>query len=117
MLNLPRPTSFYFETCRQIVWARLTFDKLYILYSDAARDELVEVWCAAIARAMNGTPFSTFSDILDTALQQDDDEWSEFVRTIERYVELMDVIDDYFLGEFSAEELVTEIEGGAYRGA
>jgi hypothetical protein len=114
MLTLPRPTSWYFETCRQIIWCRLSYDKLYILYSDDARHELETIWCAAISRAGAGTMFTSAADILDTAIQTDDREWRAFVETLEGNVALADAIDDYFLGD-SAEQVVTEIEGGGYR--
>lgn len=114
MLNLMRQTSWYFETCRQIIWARLSYDKLFILYSDDARSELSKIWEAAIARTIGRTMFSEPADVLDTALQQDDAEWDRFLRVIERQLAMQDIIDDYFLGD-SADELVNDIEGGGYR--
>lgn len=115
MLNLPRPTSWYFQTCRQIIWCRLSFDKLFVLYSDDARHDLSTIWRAALERAVCAGPLLDVAAILDDALQADDKEWRELVNTISANVDIEHAVDDYFLGD-DVVTVVTEIEGGGYRG-
>ena len=115
MMTLPRPTSWYFEICRQILWDRLSFDKLFILYSDDALQELTGIWQAALRRVVGDGGFVDVAEVLDEKLQSDDRVWRDLVKTISDSVDMERAVEDYFLGD-DAEMVITEIEGGGYRG-
>lgn len=115
MLNLPRPTSWYFDTCRQIIWCRLTFDKLFVLYSDDARHDLATIWRAALTRALRAGTVLDVDTLLEERLQADDKDWRELVGAVSSKVNIEAAVDDYFLGA-DVVTVVTEIEGGGYRG-
>ena len=115
MLNLPRPTSYYFDTCRQIMWCRLSYDKLYILYSDDALDELSLIWRAALIRSLQPEPVLDVDALLTDTLQADDVDWRRLVGIVETTLDMESAVNDYFLGA-SAAEVIDGIEGGGYRG-
>lgn len=115
MLNLPRPTHWYFETCRQIIWCRLTFDKLYVLYSNNARNDLETIWRTALRRTIAAGSLVDVETLLDDTMEADDREWRDLVKAISGKVDIEQAVNDYFLGA-DVVTIVNEIEGGGYRG-
>ena len=120
MLNLERPTSYYFDLCQQIIWYRLTYDKLYILYNNCSKSEISSLWRRAIALSIDFNENSAFTsrmfsinNVLETALKGNDEEWNKLLRIVEARIDMRRLIDDYFLG-VSCLVIRESLEAGEY---
>ena len=105
MIDLEHPAPFYFDACRRIEWCRLSYDKLFSLYSEGARDELVRLWVAALRAAspfLDGKPGAPGSvparDALERALRGIDKDWRFLAGVVEGRIDMPQAINEYFLG-------------------
>ena len=97
----------YVELATELMWKRISYDKLMTLYTPQAMIDLRLIWHEALGRDRQDVAF--FED----ALAYREDAWLCAKRGAERHVRIEDAVNDYFLG-MSAPDVMAAIQEGYY---